>query len=255
MPREASGRPVATGAIAPALFGFESSRHCGAVLSLDDHLRLARGLLNDVIVTAEPCVVILVGDSAGADLALRFAAANDADSRPIDAVLAMSPNLAIESAFGSAVLAKMTFARQDEVLPYLRRVVDAPQTLQGWADMSEYLARLARRFRDDFRVLQRFAYDIASPLDEGERFGAFAGWYGACAKRGPALRCVVEDTAHCRQLVRELQQAQKQRRLLGSYHRSGALVIEPASGHFDLEDATLLDRHLRDMVAEVRARG
>jgi len=118
--------------------------------------------------------------------------------------------------------------------------------------VSEYLARLARRFRDDFRVLQRFASDLSSPLEDGERFSAFAGWYGACAERGTAIRCVFEDTALCRQLVGELQQAHKQRRLLGPHHRSGALIMEPGSGHFDLEDATVLDGHVRDVVAQIR---
>ncbi len=239
-------------AIAPALFGFESTRRYRVVLSLDDHLRLVRGLLDELIATTEPRGVILVGFSAGADLALRFAAANGGATRRIDAVVAASPNLVTESAFASAVLAKMTVAGEDEVLPYLRRVVDAQQTLQEWADVSEYLARLARRFRDDFRVLQRFASDLSSPLEDGERFSAFAGWYGACAERGTAIRCVFEDTALCRQLVGELQQAHKQRRLLGPHHRSGALIMEPGSGHFDLEDATVLDGHVRDVVAQIR---
>ncbi len=239
-------------AIAPAFFGFESTRRYRVVLPLDDHLHLIRGLLGELIATVEPKIVILAGFSAGADLALRFAAAHGVAQRRIDAVVALSPDLVIESAFASAVLAKMTFAKEDEVLPYLRRVVDAQQTLQEWADVSEYLARLARRFRDDFRVLQNFAHDIASPLEEGERFQAFASWYGTCSAHTAAVRCVFEDTALCRQLVSELLQAQKERRLLGPYHRSGALVIEPGTGHFDLEDETLVDGHLRAVVAQVR---
>ncbi|MES2524394.1 MAG: serine/threonine-protein kinase [Gemmatimonadota bacterium] len=241
-------------AIAPALFGFESTRRYRAALPLEDHLRLVGGLLNDLITTTEPTLVLLMGFSAGADLALRFAGMNNGVARGIDAVVAVSPNLVIESAFASAVLAKMTVAREDEVLPYLRRVVDAQETLQEWADVSEYLARLARRFRNDFHVLQQFANDIASPLERGARFETFAGWYRACAERTTAVRCVFEDTALCRQLVSELQQAQKERRLLGPHHRSGTLIIEPGTGHFDLEDATLLDGHLRAVVAETRRR-
>ena len=242
-------------AVAPAFFGFESGRRYRVLLSLDDHLRLIGGLLDELIATNEPKFVVLVGFSAGADLALRLAADHaKSGERQIHGVVAISPNLVKESAFASAVLARMTVGGEDEVLPYLRRVTDAQQTLQEWADVSEYLARLARRFRDDFRILQAFAADIAMPFEEGPRFSAFSRWYDMSASQGRTLRIVFEDTPLCRQLVSELHRAHKHQQLLGAHYRAGSLVMEPGTGHFDVEGAECISGHLHVVVEQLRAR-
>ncbi len=240
-------------AIAPAMFGFEARRRYRVSLTVDDHLRLVRGVLDSVIASTEPRHVILVGFSAGADLAFRLAAQSDSSARRVDAIIALSPNLVKESAFASAVLAQMTVNSEDEVLPYLRQVVDAQQTLQEWADVSEYLARLARRFRRDFDVLQKFAHGISSPFEMEPRLAAFARWYTAASKRGLLVRCIFEDNALCRDLMRELQRAQKDRQLLGVDYQPGSLLIEPGTMHFDLEDPNLIQGHLESFVAMLEA--
>ena len=247
-------RRTAFRAVAPAMFGFEARRRYRVVLSVDDHLRLMAGLLDEAIASIEPRYVVVVGFSAGADLALRLAADHMHDgTRRIDAVVAMSPNVVKESAFASAVLAEMTVGTEDAVLPYLRRVVDAQRTLQEWADVSEYLARLARRFRNDFVVLQRFAHGIASPFEREARLAPFARWYGTSAARDRIVRCVFEDTTLCRDLVRELLRAHKEQRLLGDAFQTGSLMIEPGTGHFDLEDAELIEGHIEAVVVKLRA--
>ncbi len=241
-------------AIAPAMFGFEARRRYRVPMSLDDHLRLVRALLDAVKIATDARIVIVAGFSAGADVALRLAA--DHSGQPhqrIDATLALSPNLVRESAFASVVLAEMTVGTEDQVLPYLRRVVDAQETLQEWADVSEYLARLARRFRRDFGVLQRFAHDIAAPFIQEARMVAFTRWYRDAAEHQRLLRCVFEDSALCRDLVRELQRGHKERQQLGTSYQAGSLTIEPETGHFDLEDADLSERHIEGLVERLRS--
>ncbi len=197
--------------------------------------------------------IVLAGFSAGADLALRLTAASSGSSQwSVDAVIALSPNVVIESAFASAVLAQMTVDTENEVLPYLRRVVDAQQTLQEWADVSEYLARLGRRFRRDFHVLQQFALGISSPFETEPRLAAFARWYAASSEQTSELPCIFEDTELCRDLVRELQRTHKQVQLLGASYQPGSLLIESEATHFDLEDAELIERHIDEVVARIR---
>ncbi|HEX4933714.1 MAG TPA: hypothetical protein VFV33_11080 [Gemmatimonadaceae bacterium] len=108
--------------------------------------------------------------------------------------------------------------------------------------------RLVRRFRADFGILRDFAHAIASPFDEAP-LRPFVAWYRALVGQGSRLRCVFEDNATYRALIRQLQ-AGGGNSPLGAAYYPGSLVIEPGTGHFDLEQPELVLRHLHAFVRE-----
>ena len=250
-PEEYSGllRKTRYRAIAPALFGFDGGRRYRPSLPVADHFVLLGGLLHEVARATEARHVVLVGFSTGADLVLRMAAADPAQiGTRIDGALSLGGNISRETAFLSAVLAEMgDAAKEDDALPFLRRVGNSQPTLQDWLDVSEYLLRMVRRFRSDFPVLRDFAAGIAGPLEVGGP-ATFVGWYQAAARNGRRLRCVFEDNSIYRDLVRRLQLGSKDKNLLGADYQPGSIVVEPGTGHFDLEAAELVERHLEQLV-------
>lgn len=240
-------------AIAPEFFGFEKGRRYRPALSITDHLVLAGGLIEHVAHLTAARHVILVGFSTGADIVLRMAGApSTIVPRRIDGVVALGGNLAKETAFVSAVLAELGDATEDAALPFVQRVTQSETSLQAWIDVNEYLVRLVSRFRRDLGVLRDFAKGIASPFDPAP-LRAFMEWYEAASRRDVRLRCVFEDNATYRGLVRELQ-SPVGLPALGSTYQRGSIFVEPGAGHFDLESTACLVGHIEPLVAQLRAR-
>ncbi|MBY0492483.1 MAG: protein kinase [Gemmatimonadaceae bacterium] len=239
-------------AISPELFGFDPDRRYRIALPIDDHLVLLGALLESVATTSGATRIVVVGFSTGADLVMRLAAApRERVAARIDGVLAIGGNLATETAFLSSVLAQLGNAREDGLLPFLLRVTGRQEQLQDWLDVNEYLVRLVRRFRADPAILRNFAHGIASPFAEEGALVPFVRWYRALAERGSRIRCVFEDNATYRGLVRQLQPTGTGSPFGASY-QPGSLTIEPGAGHFDLERPEIVLRHLDQFVQLLR---
>ncbi|MDX2057561.1 MAG: serine/threonine-protein kinase, partial [Gemmatimonadales bacterium] len=245
-------REVPYRAVAPALFGFDAGRRYRPNLPIDDHLVLLGGLLRHVLESSGARHLVVAGFSSGGDLAIRLAAADPARVElPIGGVLLLGPNLAIENAFASGQLAGIESDSEAELLPFVHKVSAAATTLQEWLDINEYLVRLMGRFRADIPVLRDFARGIAGPF-VAARLTPFVSWYREATRLGRLVRGVFEDTPSYRALVRDLQVGHRETGLLGERHQPGSLIIEPASGHFDLEGAALVARHLDPLVRSLR---
>ncbi len=240
-------------AVAPALFGFDAGRRYRPSLPIADHLILLGGLLRTLVSSTGARYVVLVGFSSGGDLALRLAAADPATHQAqIDGALVLGPNLAIETAFASARLASVGIGGEDALLPFLRQISEGAGSLQEWLDVNEYFVRLMRRFRADIPVLRDFARGVSGPFAEAGQT-PFVDWYRESTHLGRQIRCVFEDSASYRRLVREVQVGQRDAGLLGEDYQDGSITIEAGTGHFDLEAPALIARHLDPLVHSLRA--
>ena len=240
-------------AVAPALFGFDEGRRYQKSLPIEDHLVLIRALIEDVRRTSGARHVVVVGFSTGADIAQRLAAAEPGlGNAPIDGCLALGGNLSLETCFLSGVLNKAGTEHEDQLVDYLRSATKNATTLQEWLNTSEYLVKLIRRFRSDLPILRAFAREVTRPFEEGPLV-PFVRWYRAAAGRGCRLRCVFEDNALYRELVRELQLKNRDEGLFGADYQEGSIVIEPGTDHFDLEAPALIDRHIDRIMDDMRA--
>ncbi len=241
-------------AIAPALLGFEGGRRYRTHLPIADHLILLDGLLHELVASSGARHVILVGFSTGGDLALRLAAADPGTLQThVDGALVLGPNLSRETTFLSAELARAGVGPDESLLAFLQGVGETGTSLDEWLDVNEYLVRLMRRFRGDLPVLQRFAEEVSDPFVAAP-LTQFVDWYRAATDGGRLLRCVFEDSAVYRGLVRQLLVGQQDDALLGQHFQSGSLIIEPGTGHFDLEAPALISRHLDVFVGSLRDR-
>ena len=240
-------------AVVPALFGFNAGRRYRVSLPIADHLVLLAGLVRQLVATTGARHVIVVGFSSGGDLALRLTAMSPAShGAPIDGALVFGANLAVETAFLSSELARADTGREDALLPFLHRVNDAATSLQEWLDVNEYLVRLIKRFRTDMPILKSFAHGMVAPFMDA-KLAPFIEWYRESTRTGRRVRCVFEDSAVYRGLVRELQVGQRDAEVLGPAYQAGSLVIEPGTGHFDLEPPAMIARHLDPLVALIRS--
>jgi serine/threonine protein kinase len=242
-------------AVCPALFGFDSDRRYRPVLPLADHLILLGEFLAELQQSSGARHVIVVGFSTGGDVALRLAAADLQASHPLalDGCVSLGSNLGLDTCFLSHALSRIGAGRGDDLLPFLRQAAGGATTLRGWLIVNEYLVRLIHRFRDDVAVLQAFGAEVAGPFAAGP-LDPFVQWYRAAAERGRRLRCVFEDDEIYRPLVRELLLRNREQGVLGPAHQEESILVEPGTGHFDLEDPELIARHLEPLVQAVRGR-
>ena len=244
-------------AVAPALFGFDAGRRYRVALSMEDHALLLGDLVTALAASTDARRVIVAGFSTGADVVLRMAAlAPDVLRAPVDGVLFLGGNLATETAFLSSVLGRMVETTPAGALPFLNEILGKQSSMDQWLAVNEYLVRLVRRFRDDLGVLRDFAQSVADPFERGP-LAPFVEWYRGAARHGRELRCVFEDEATYRGLLRTLLAGPRDQRMLGDDQQPESILVEPGAAHFDLEDPALVARHvdaLLERIDERRAR-
>ena len=234
--------------IAVTQYGFEPVARRRVPLSLDDHGTIVRALVADVAAPTHPSRTILGGFSSGADLALRLLARPDAQPPlGVDGVLALAPNLGIETCFVTSVLAHVSDlpSRMLADVQVISRGVD---TLDLWLDVHEYLVSTVRKFRGDAEALRRFAGDVVEVFERGDT-NPFIGWFRAVSATVRCLRCVFDDSeAHVR-LVHGLRLQNLDSGILGPNYQDESLVIETGKNHFDLLDPELIAGHLEGVLS------
>ena len=239
--------------IAPALYGFETSRRRRFTLPLDDHIVLLRELLAGVAARSAPSTILVAGFSSGGDIALRLAA--DAPSEPpgrVDGVLALGCNLGLETCFMTRILARLEAGNGPELVKDLRALGNAIDGLDEWLSVHAYVVRMLRKFQLQVEPLRDFGRDIVRPFEEDAE-GAFVRMYRGASAGGRPLACLFEDTETCNRLVGELQLRNLDSGVLGAHYREGSLLIEPDAAHFDLLRPDLVLRHLDALVETLSA--
>lgn len=250
---EAHLRSLPYRGVAPTLYGFEPSRRRRFTLPLEDHLELLRELLHDAVRRIAPSKVLVVGFSSGGDIALRLAVEGPEGAVPIDGVLTLGCNLALETCFLTGILARLENGNGAEILHDLHALGAATADLDEWISIHSYLVRMLRKFRLDLAPLREFARDVIQPFaPPGE--SPFVRWYREAGAKGTALTCLFEDSESCNRLVREVQLQNLEIGTLGPYYREGSLVIVPETNHFDLLETELVRQHL-DVLARLTGAG
>lgn len=239
--------------VAPTLLGFEPDAPLRLELGLRDHVVLLDGLLRHLVEREAPRRVVLAGFSASADLVLRWAGTLVPDAVPVDGVLALGPNQALATCFGSRVLARLDGADPGALLQALRSLGDAATSVADWSLVHGYVGRIVARFGTEVRPIRALARDICDPFERGDA-AEFARMYREAAARARCVRCVFEDSETCNELLRAALLDHMENGTLGERHRDGALRIEPTRSHFELVQPARVRAHLDDVVRELSTR-
>ncbi len=237
--------------VAVTLYGFEPKASRRTVLSLGSHSVILRASLTHMVETLAPEITILLGFSSGADMGFHLLSDWPQGSPlVVDGYLGMGCNLNLSTCFVSRVLAAQTSEAATEILPHLRDSGAGATTLGEWLNIHEYLVRILRKFQSDLRPLRKQGQDIIEPfLDGGD---PFPGWFRATAERVNVVRCVFADTEMESRPVQSLLLANLDSGLLGNDYREDSIQIEPGADHFDLLSPERVNRHLAELLQEVR---
>ncbi len=237
--------------VIPTFRGFEDVTPWRPSLGIEDHIVLVREFLHDLAARVDARTIIIAGFSTGADIALRFAAMPDPESRlRVDGCLALGGNLAESTCFFTRVMASLGGDGDADMLAAMRQISNAATTLDEWVNTCQYAIRIASMFRHEADPVRTFAAGITAPFEQ-EDLIAFANWYRAATAAGCRLRCVFEDTPMYRDLVRELQLRNLDEGLLGDRYEEGSIITEAGTGHFDLAEPSRVARHLEALVSRL----
>jgi hypothetical protein len=239
-------------AIAVTPYGFEETRRRRTPLPLADHLTILRLFLESVSRATRPRTRVLCGFSTSADVVLRAVSEGGMDHRHVDGVLALSPNLSLETCFFSRRVAEIPENRDEEILEIVREVGATMRSPEAWLQMNPYLVELVRKYHSDVGALRYHGRDIVAPFLRGGEC-PFAGWYRAARNAGVRVRAVFAGAEDGEQRpLRELRLAHVDRQLFGPNFSDGDIVSEPDALHMGLMSPEVVDRHVAELVALLR---
>ena len=234
--------------VAVTPFSHEPMRHRRYTLSLNDHFTLLRHFLRHVEERTAARRVLLVGFSSGADAVMRFASARPGGGARIDGVLSLGCNISIETCFVTSMLARMSSRHPERLLADLRSVGESATELDTWLTVHTYLVAMLRKFRVAVDPLRSLAREVVRPFEAGGE-SPFNQWYRDASANIPVVRCVFEDSERHRTFVSSLVLGHPGSHRLGDRYREDSILIEPDTGHFELEKPDIVSRHLEAMLA------
>jgi len=249
--REVLGRSPYRG-ITVTPYGFEPVRRRRPAVPFGDRLTMLRLFLESVLQGTKARWRILTGFSVGADVAMRLCAEGGIDRRHIDGILALGPNVNLETCFVSRRVADIPDDSEAGFLDVAREIAAMMETPQAWLQMNPYLVELVRKYHADFDALRSYGRDVVAPFRGGGE-SAFAGWYRAAKEAELELRVVFAGADISEQTgLREVRLAQVDRQVLGPRFRDADLVSEPDAHHMGLMDADVIAHHVEVLLAQVR---
>ncbi len=241
--------------VAVTLYGCEETRRRRTPVPIADHLTILRLFLESTVKATRPRTTVLCGFSSGADIALRMISEGGLDHSHVDGVLALSPNVSLETCFFSRRVAQIPEEKDEEILDIAREVAAAMDTPEAWLQMNPYLMELVRKYHTDIGALRSHARDIVAPfLEEGEC--PFAGWYRAAKKAGVRVRAVFAGAEDSEQsALRGLMLAHIDHQVFGPDFNDADIVNEPDALHMGLMNTEVIERHLEEFLTLLRDTG
>ena len=236
--------------VAVTPFSHEPMRHRRYTLSLNDHFTLLRHFLRHVEERTAARRVLLVGFSSGADAVMRFASARPGGGARIDGVLSLGCNISIETCFVTSMLARMSSRHPERLLADLRSVGESATELDTWLTVHTYLVAMLRKFRVAVDPLRSLAREVVRPFEAGGE-SPFNQWYRDASANIPVVRCVFEDSERHRTFVSSLVLGHPDSHRLGDRYREDSILIEPDTGHFELERPDIVSKHLEAMLSAI----
>jgi len=238
--------------VAVTLYGFEETRRRRTPLPIADHLTILRLFVESILEASRPETTVLTGFSSGADVALRLIFEGGMDHRHIDGVLALSPNVSLETCFFSKRVAEILDGRDGEILDIARDVAAAMDSPLAWLQINPYLMELVRKYHADIDALRAHGRDILAPFLAGGE-SPFTGWYRAVKESGLGLRVVFAGAEECEQkALGELMLAHVDHQVLGPDFSDADIVCEPNAPHMGLMNKEVIERHLEELLRLLR---
>ena len=241
--------------IVVTLLGFEKSRARRVSLPIADHLTILRLFLESVLEDLTPATTVLTGMSSGADMALRMVSEGGVGKSHIDGILALSPNISLETCFFTRRITEIDDDKDETILDLARRVAGGINTPREWVQVTPYLVELVRKFHTDVSPLRNHSQDILAPFLAAGEFPV-AGWYRKAREAGLGVRMVFAgDEKGERQAIQGLMLAHVDHQVLGPDFADADIVLEPETLHMGLIATDLVEKHLEDLLRPLRTTG
>ena len=236
--------------VAVTLYGFEESRRRRIPLPMAAHLTILRALLENLIQTIRPAKVILTGFSSGADLAQRLVAEAGVDRNHIDGILALGPNLDLDTCFFSARVAEIPDDNPGEIFRVTKNLMAGAVSAEAWLRINPYLSEIMRKFHDDVDALRVHGRDIVAPFSQPGNHSA-AEWYRAAKSLKLVIRLVFPSTEDEQEPLRKLLLIHVENGVMGPDFNDSDIATEPDSDHFTLMNSAVIERHLASLLQEL----
>jgi pimeloyl-ACP methyl ester carboxylesterase len=231
-------------AVAVTLIGFGRRERNRPTLGLGDHSRVLRLFLREIVAECRPTRTLLVGHSAGGDQLLRMLADDAGSGVDIAGLIALGPNLNLETCFTTRLYSKIDAGNPAGTLAILKGLAQDIDSLETWLVVQNYISEMFITLGSDIEPLRRYAAEIVEPFERpGE---PFAEWYRTARRRIPRLRLVFssqEARAAEALLARHLES-----NVPGDDFTEDSFVFERVH-HLGLLDPDLMSRHVEEMIA------
>lgn len=233
-------------AIAVTLVGFGRVEAYRPILGIDDHSRVLRILLQALAAQSLPRQILLVGHSGGADQFLRMMHDEQGGGVDIAGLIALAPNVSLETCFATRIYAKMDAANPAGTLETLKTLAREIDSLESWLVIQSYLSQSLIRLGSNLEPLKRYAQELMSPFTQpGD---PLADWYRSARRRVPYVRLVF-GTEEMR-AAEELLTRHLEHNVLGDDFREESFVIEPVH-HLTLLEPERIAKHIESAFASL----
>jgi pimeloyl-ACP methyl ester carboxylesterase len=231
-------------AIAITLVGFGRREGYRPMLGIDDHSRVLRILLRELVATCGPKQTLLVGHSAGADQFLRMLHDEPGAGVDVAGLVALGPNVSLDTCFATRLYARIDAANPAGTLTILKTLAKDIDSLETWLVVQSYLSQTFIKLGSNLEPLRRYSAEMVAPFEKpGD---PLADWYRAARRHIPVVRLVFsnEEAAAAEALLaRHLES-----NVLGDDFTEDSFVIEPVH-HLGLLDPALISRHVEQVFA------
>ncbi len=233
-------------AVAVTLVGFGKQEKRRPTLGLDDHSRVLRLMLREIVAQCRAKRLVLVGHSAGSDQLMRMMHDDEGAGVAVDGLIALGPNVCLDTCFATRLYAKIDAANPDGTLEILKSLAEHIDTLETWLVVQSYFAEMFIKLGNDLEPLRRYAADLVKPFEEpGD---PLADWYRSAKRRVPHVRLVFsnEEAAAAEALLaRHLES-----NVLGDDFTEDSFTIERVH-HLALLDLALVTREVEEVFGSI----
>ncbi|MDX1630763.1 MAG: serine/threonine-protein kinase [Thermoanaerobaculia bacterium] len=233
-------------------YGWEEDADLRPPIPLRDHLTILARLVEDAVSRIRPRDTILVGFSSGSDMALRLPSEAAVEVPSLDGILALGPNLNLDTAFYTSRLASIRSKSSGEMLDTLREIGSSTDSVEEWAMLVPYLRKVALKFGSDVGTLQKVAAEIVAPFEDADD-PPFAAWYRSVRQQGIEVRALFSNATFDREGLAELRMDHLDSGILGPDFQESDLVTERDRNHFELLDAELVETRIGELVEAIRS--
>ncbi len=232
-------------------YGWQENAECRPAIPLADHLTILTAFLERAVSRIRPRRTVLAGFSSGADLALRLPSESRMEVPPVDGILALGPNLSMDTCFFTSRLASIRTDSSEGMLETLQEMSAATDSVYAWVLLTPYLLNVAKRFHSDVATVRKLAREVVAPFEE-EGPSPFAGWYRSVRAKGIAVMALFCNEPYDREGLAALRMDHLDAGVLGDEFDDADLVMERDRNHFELLDAELVAERIDELVGRLR---